>query len=229
LSRQHDVGLVEDNPYGELRYSGDPLPHLLELDIQAGCSGTRVTSADGGAGPTENPRFLPRDSNVIYVGTFSKVLMPGLRVGWVIAAEPVIEKMVQAKQAADLHTSTLNQYIALELVRNGVLEQQIPLLRQAYRVRRDAMLVALQKYFPAEVTWTRPDGGMFLMVTLPESLSAAEVLRQAIPHKVAFVPGDDFHLNGMGQNTLRLNFSNARPDLIDEGIKRLGKVLEQLI
>ncbi|MEO8426890.1 MAG: PLP-dependent aminotransferase family protein, partial [Verrucomicrobiota bacterium] len=166
---------------------------------------------------------------VIYVGTFSKVLMPGLRVGWVIAAEPGIEKIVQAKQAADLHTSTLNQYIALELLRDGVLERQIPLLRQAYRVRRDVMLAALHKYFPAEVTWTRPDGGMFLMVTLPESMSAAEVLSEAIPHKVAFVPGEDFHLNGAGQNTFRLNFSNARPDLIDEGIKRLGKVLKRLI
>src|SRR5206468_1380937 len=158
------------------------------------------------------PRLLPRDGNVIYVGTFSKVLMPGLRVGWVIAAEPVIEKIVQAKQAADLHTSTLNQYIALELVRDGVLDQQIPILRQAYRVRRDAMLAALPKHFPEEVTWTRPDGSMFLMVTLPENLSAAEVLRQAIPHNVAFVPGEDFHLNGTGQNTFRLNFSNARPD-----------------
>ena len=229
LSRQHDVGLVEDNPYGELRYSGDPLPHLIDLDVQAGCSGTRESFADGGTVRTETPRFLPCDGNVIYVGTFSKVLMPGLRVGWVIAAEPVIEKMVQAKQAADLHTSTLNQYIALELLRNGVLEQQIPLLRQAYRVRRDAMLVALQKHFPADVTWTRPDGGMFLMVTLPMELSAAEVLQASIPHNVAFVPGEDFHLNGAGQNTFRLNFSNARPDLIDEGIKRLGNVLKRLI
>ena len=228
LSRQHDVGLVEDDPYGELRYSGDPLPHLLELDIQAGCSGTRDTSADGGTVRTETPRFLPCDGSVIHVGTFSKVLVPGLRVGWVIAGEPVIEKIVQAKQAADLHTSTLNQYIALELVRDGVLDQQIPILRQAYRVRRDAMLVALQKYFPAEVTWTRPDGGMFLMVTLPKGLSAAEILQQSIPHKVAFVPGEDFHLNGNGQNTFRLNFSNARPDLIDEGIKRLGIVLKRL-
>jgi 2-aminoadipate transaminase len=205
--RQHDVGLVEDDPYHELRYEGVPLPSLFELDA------CLPASNRGG-------------NNVIQVGTFSKVLAPGLRVGWVVAAEEVVDKLIQAKQAADLHTSTLTQHLIHELVRDGLLDRQIPLLREAYRERRDAMLTALEKYFPSGATWTKPDGGMFLMVTLPMEINAGDLLRQAIQHKVAFVPGEDFHLNGRGQNTLRLNFSNATPDLIKEGIRRLGRLLD---
>jgi 2-aminoadipate transaminase len=210
LLRKYEVGLVEDDPYGELRYSGETLPHNFELDARP---------ASGGG----------IDSNVIYTGSFSKVLMPGLRVGWVIAAEEVIEKIVQAKQSADLHTSTLSQYITHELIAGGLLERHVPVLRQVYAERRDGMLAALAKNFPSEAVWTRPDGGMFLMVTLPDRWNAVEVLDRALQQQVAFVPGEEFHLDGAGRNTFRLNFSNASPDRIEEGVRRLGNVLKEMI
>jgi 2-aminoadipate transaminase len=205
--RQAGVTIVEDNPYGDLRYSGEAPPHLLELD---------AVCANGD----------PRGSNVIYAGTFSKVLAPGLRVGWVIAPVEVTDKLTLAKQAADLHSCTLSQHLIWTLLRDGALERQIPNLREAYRVRRDAMLSALSRYFPKEVHWTQPDGGMFLMVTLPEGWDAAELLRESLQRQVAFVPGEEFHVNGQGRNTLRLNFSNATPERIEEGIRRLAGALE---
>jgi len=208
--RASNTILVEDDPYGELRYAGEPLPSLLELDA--------VDDADG--------EFKTR---VIHLGTFSKVLAPGLRVGWVIAPTAVIDKLVQAKQAADLHTSTFCQYVVLELLRNGVLERQLPRLRAEYGRRRDAMLSALTAHFPAEAKWTRPDGGLFLLVTLPSHVDAGELLKKALAQNVAFVPGDDFHLNGVGINTMRLNFSNASPEKIAAGVERLGRVLAAMM
>ncbi|MHB8523737.1 MAG: aminotransferase-like domain-containing protein [Limisphaerales bacterium] len=206
LSHRYQAGLVEDNPYGDLRYSGEPLPDILDLDAKRGSN-----AVDAG--------------QVIYVGTFSKVLGPGLRVGWIIAPEVVIDKLVQAKQAADLCTSALAQYVTLELVSGGVLEQQISVLRTAYRERRDTMLAALEKHFPAGITWTRPEGGMFLMVSLPGDVGAGAVLQSALQRQVAFVPGNEFFVDGSGQNTMRLNFSRPAPAMIEEGIKRLGQVL----
>ncbi|HEY9171897.1 MAG TPA: PLP-dependent aminotransferase family protein [Verrucomicrobiae bacterium] len=200
--------LVEDDPYGELRYAGEPLPSLLELDAANGAGGALET-------------------RVIQLGTFSKVLAPGLRVGWVIAPAAVIDKLVQAKQAADLHTSTLCQHVVLELLQNGVLERQLPRLRAEYGRRRATMLAALATHFPNEAHWTRPDGGLFLFVTLPPHIDASALLKRALAHNVAFVPGDDFHLDGQGRNTMRLNFSNATPEKIEEGIKRLGRVLAE--
>lgn len=209
LLRKYNVGLLEDNPYGELRYSGEALPHVFQLEAEADATGRL-------------------HSRVIYSGTFSKVLTPGLRIGWVLADEAVIDKLVMFKQGTDLHTSTLNQYITYTLARDGVIDQQLPRLRAAYKQRRDVMLTALAQHFPAGVTWTRPDGGLFLMVTLPAHVNTADVLQVAIQHKVAFVPGEDFHLNG-GQNTFRLNFSNAQPERIEQGIAILGQVLRAII
>ncbi len=207
LARRHSTAIVEDNPYGELRYSGSALPSLFQLDARN----------DGASG---------FDSRVIHTGTFSKVLMPGLRVGWVIAARAVIEKLTHAKQAADLHTSTLSQHLALELVRQGFLEEFVPVWRANYRQRRDAMLAALKKYFPKGTTWTKPEGGMFLFVTLPKHINAGEILSDALELGVAYVPGAEFHLNGEGKNTLRLNFSNSQPERIEAGIKALGKLFQ---
>ena len=206
LLNQHRVPLVEDNPYGALCYDGQPLPDLIELAM------------------ADRPRE-PWRSPVIHVGTFSKVLMPGLRVGWVIADEEVIDKLVQAKQATDLHTSTLSQHLVLELVTSGFLDEFIPVLRKAYGERRDRMLAALDRHFPAGVSWTRPQGGMFLLVTLPESMDAGALLPRAIAEGVAFVPGEEFHPDGRGRNTLRLNFSNARSDRIETGIERLARLV----
>jgi 2-aminoadipate transaminase len=194
---------VEDDPYGELRYEGDTIPSLFEI-------GNRV------------------EGSVIKVGTFSKVLAPGFRIGWIIAAAELIDKLVQAKQAADLHTSTFNQYLALELVSAGVVDQQIPLLRDEYRRRRDAMLAELATHMPAGVDWTKPAGGMFLLVTLPEGCSAADLAQLAIQDHVLIVPGEDFHIVG-GTNTFRLNFSNADPKKIREGIARLGPLVSEAI
>jgi 2-aminoadipate transaminase len=210
LARRYSTAIVEDNPYGQLRYSGRALPSLLDLDARnQGASGF--------------------DSRVIYTGTFSKVLMPGLRVGWVIASRAVIEKLTQAKQAADLHTGTLSQYLALELVGQGFLKEFLPVLRRNYGERRDAMLGALEKYFPKSATWTQPEGGMFLWVTLAKHIDAGELLPAALEQRVAYVPGAEFHLKGEGKNTLRLNFSNARPERIEAGIKRLGTLLESKV
>jgi len=170
--------------------------------------------------------------HVIHVGTFSKVLTPGLRVGWVAAPYPIIDKLVQAKQSADLHTSTLNQYIVYELTKDGFMDEHIKKLRVVYKERRDVMLDAMERYFPEECTWNRPEGGLFLMAYLPEQINSLELLERALERKVAFVPGTDFHIggnDGIGANTIRLNYSNAKPDRIEAGIQRLGQVIKEYI
>src|SRR6266481_934740 len=206
LLQEHGVALLEDNPYGELRYDGDALPHLLEIEAAEGKS-----------------RGLP--NHVMYSGTFSKVLMPGLRVGWVIAAPEVIDKLGMAKQAADLHTSTICQYAALELLRRGFLDEFVPVLCKSYGQRRDLMLSALEKHFGGKAKWNRPEGGMFLLVSLPSEYDTTKLLSRALEQNVAYVPGEEFHMNGEGKNTMRLNFSNARPEQIEEGIRRLATIL----
>lgn len=208
---EHGLPFIEDDPYGELRYSGDKVPSVLQMEAEV----RGATNADG---------------NVIYCGTFSKILTPGLRIGWVAAAFPVIDKLVQVKQGADLHTSTLNQVITYEVARDeAFLDAHITHLRQVYRQRRDLMLQTMDEHFPAEVTWTRPEGGLFLMVTLPAHLDATELLKQALTHDVAFVPGEGFYIGDAGKNTFRLNFSNSREERIVEGIKRLGGVLKAAV
>jgi 2-aminoadipate transaminase len=206
LVREHGVALLEDNPYGELRFDGEALPHLLEIE-----------AAQGKTGGVPN--------HVMYSGTFSKVLMPGLRVGWVIAAPEVIDKLGMAKQAADLHTSTICQYAALELLRRGFLDDFVPVLCKSYGQRRDLMLSALEKHIGTKAKWNRPEGGMFLLLTLPEKYDTTKLLARALEQNVAYVPGEEFHMNGEGKNTLRLNFSNARPEQIEEGIRRLSRIL----
>lgn len=206
--RRRNVVAIEDDPYGELRYSGQPLPSLQEMEA-------------------ETRESVELDSPVIRVGSFSKMLMPGLRVGWVIAARPVIEKLVMAKQAADLHCSTLSQFLVLELVRQGFLQEFVPLLCRTYGERRDCMLAALQKHLPGLARWTEPQGGMFLLVTLPEPIDTTALLSEALKQHVAFVPGEEFHLAGQGRNTLRLNFSNAQPRAIEAGVGRLAEVVKR--
>ncbi len=210
LLDEYPVPLIEDNPYGELRYTGSIEPTLMELDAQR----LGIKELNG---------------RVIYTGTFSKILSPGLRVGWVAAPLEVINKLIELKQGMDLHSSTLTQYITYEVVRDNFLEQHIATLCTVYRDRRDHMLAAMENYFPTEVTWSHPDGGLFLMVHMPEHLDAEDLLAEALTYKVAFVPGIDFHIGNVGRNTFRLNFSNATPQLIDEGIKRLGQLLKSRI
>jgi 2-aminoadipate transaminase len=208
LARNQSLMVVEDDPYGELRYSGRAQPSLLALDAR-------------------NNGKADLDTVVVHTSTFSKVMMPGLRVGWVIAPSAVIDKLTQAKQAVDLHTSTLSQHLALTLARQGFLDEFTPELRRQYGRRCQAMQAALRKYFPKSARWTEPEGGMFLFVTLPDAMNASELLPDALAQGVAFVPGEEFHVAGAGRNTLRLNFSNASPERIEEGIRRLGRLLSE--
>lgn len=208
LADKYGIPIIEDDPYGQLRYEGDHIAPLVVLD-------------------REN---LRRDNgftlgNVIYLSTFSKTLAPGIRLAWIVAPEDVIVKLVQLKQAADLHTSTFNQYVAYEVAKDGFLDQHVKLIRQVYRERRDAMLQALHEYFPHEVTWTHPKGGLFLWVTMPQGTDSNVLFQAALAEEVAFVPGDAFYApNGHneGGRHMRLNFSHSQPEQIREGIRRLS-------
>jgi 2-aminoadipate transaminase len=163
--------------------------------------------------------------NVIYLSTFSKTLAPGLRLGWIVAPAEVIQHCVRAKQGMDLHTSTFVQMVVHEVVQDEFLKEHVRQIREVYRARRDVMLAAMDRHFPRGITWTRPQGGLFLWVTLPERLDSVAILEKAVENKVAFVPGTAFYPGGGGQNTMRLNFSNAQPEQIKTGIRRLGEVL----
>jgi 2-aminoadipate transaminase len=207
LADKFGIPIIEDDPYGQLRYEGEHIPPLVVLDW-------------------ENVR---RDNtftigNVIYLSTFSKTLAPGIRLAWIVAPEDVISKLVQLKQAADLHTSTFNQYVAYEVARDGFLDQHVKLIRQVYRERRDAMLQALREYFPHEVTWTHPKGGLFLWVTMPAGTDSQALFKAALAEDVAFVAGDSFYPNNdpEGGRHMRLNFSHSQPEQIREGIRRLS-------
>jgi 2-aminoadipate transaminase len=207
LADKYGIPIVEDDPYGQLRYEGEHIPPLVVLD--------RVN--------------LRRDDgftlgNVIYLSTFSKTLAPGIRLAWIVAPEDVISKLVLLKQATDLHTSTFNQYVAYEVARDGFLDQHVKLIRQVYCERRDTMLQALDEYFPHEVTWTHPKGGLFLWVTMPEGTDSHALLQAALAQNVAFVPGDSFYANDdrEGNRHMRLNFSHSEPEQIREGIRRLS-------
>ncbi len=212
LADQYGVPLVEDDPYGQLRYTGKHLPPVIVLDSRYRNNGN--TAYQG---------------NVIYLSTFSKILAPGFRLAWVVAPKEVIAKMVQAKQGADLHTSTFTQLVAYQTAQDDYLDQHVILIRNIYNERRRVMLDAMTEHFPKSVHWTRPDGGMFLWVTLPDGMNSADVLTKAVEKKVAFVPGGPFHANGGGENTMRLNFSNSSPEKIQKGISRLGQVLHEMI
>jgi 2-aminoadipate transaminase len=207
LADKYGIPIVEDDPYGQLRYEGEHLPPLVVLD-------------------RENVR---RDNgfsigNVIYLSTFSKTLAPGIRLGWIVAPPKVISKLVQLKQGADLHTSTFTQAVAFEVARGGFLDQHVKSIRGVYRQRRDVMLQALQEFFPPEVTWTRPQGGLFLWVALPEGMDSRSLFQSALAENVAFVPGDSFYAGNGPESCrhLRLNFSHPDPQQIREGIRRLS-------
>lgn len=200
--------LIEDAAYEALRYDGDPLPSLLGLDVQR-------------AGGIEN-------AAVIYCGTFSKTIVPGLRVGWIAAPRVVIRKLVLVKQAADLHSSPINQMVMYEVARK-TLEVRTALIREAYRKCRDAMLDALARYMPAGISWTKPEGGMFIWVTLPEGIDSRTLLSRTLEEaQVAFVPGRAFFPDRSVANALRLNFTRADPVTIDTGIQRLSNVVKTL-
>ena len=202
LAREHEVLIVEDNPYGLLRFEGDPEPTLYSLD--------------GG-------------DYVLYLGTLSKILSPGIRIGWVAAPPPVLEKIALGKQAADLCTSTLSQYFVREYFGEGRWREYIDDLVEIYRDRRDAMLDALQRHFPEQAEWTRPEGGLFLWATLPDYIDTTDLLAKALRENVAFVPGRAAYVDGRGGSSMRLNFSASHEDELREGIRRIGAVIGEQV
>lgn len=204
-AEQLDCAVIEDAAYQGLRYEGVEISPILALEV-----------AEKGD---------LNQCRTIYCGSFSKTLSPGLRVGWVVAAAPVISQLVLMKQAADLHSSTINQ-IAIHSVASSGFDAHVAGLRAVYGRRRDAMLTALAHRMPEGVEWTTPEGGMFIWVTLPKGLDGSTLLERAIAEeKVAFVPGQAFHPDSSGTNTIRLSFSNSAETEIQEGIERLGRVI----
>ncbi|MFT5340937.1 MAG: DNA-binding transcriptional MocR family regulator [Paracoccaceae bacterium] len=202
LADDMNCAVIEDAAYQTLRYDGEVIPPILALEI------ARKGSIE--------------EARTIYCGSFSKTLAPGLRVGWVCAAKPVISRLVLMKQAADLHTPTINQ-IAITKIATTIFDSHVNKIRATYRTRRDRMLQALTDHMPDGIQWTQPEGGMFIWLTLPTHMNGADLLAQSLEtQKVAFVPGSAFFADGSGSNTLRLSFSLLDEATIDEGIRRLG-------
>jgi DNA-binding transcriptional MocR family regulator len=209
LAHQYGVYIVEDSPYEELRYENPRIPSFSALE------------AEYLKQPGADQRRL-----VIYVGSLSKILTPALRIGWIAADPALINKLVLVKQASDLHCSTINQMIACELAKSSHASQVVK-LRKVYKERRDAMLAALEQSFPKEVSFTRPDGGMFIWLEFPEGIDGTQLLEEAIKDtEVAFVPGSAFYANEPKKNTARLSFSLGEPARIKEGIERLAALLQ---
>ena len=202
LAHRYDVLIVEDSPYRELRFNGQPQRTIYELE---------------GTG------------QVILLGTMSKIFVPGFRIGWVVAHEDIIDKIVMAKQATDLCTSSYVQKIAAKYIEKGYFDENMKKIIANYRIKRDAMLDAFRKYMPEGVSWTEPEGGLFLFLTLPEHMKSEDLFKIAIEQKVAFVLGHVFHCDGSGQNTMRLNFSFMSKELNEEGVKRLADAVRQLM
>lgn len=194
---RHGLPLIEDDPYGSLSYKGAPMPKMVAM----------------------NP------DGVIYMGSFSKVLTPGIRLGYVCAPLPLVRRLELAKQAADLHTAQLTQMVVHDVVKDGFLDEHIPTIRTLYGNQCQVMLDAMAEHFPAGVTWTKPEGGMFIWVTLPKHIDSMKLLDQSLAAKVAFVPGAPFYANEPETNTLRLSFVTVPPERIREGIAILGKLI----
>ena len=203
LAVELDIPIIEDAAYAMLGFEGEPPPPIQALEIKRRGSIERS----------------------IYCGTFSKVLSPGLRVGWIVASKPLIHRLVLVKQASDLNSSTLNQMVVHRLA-EAAFDAQAAGARAHYRCRRDAMLAALERHMPGEASWTRPEGGLFIWVTLPEGHDSADLLERSLAQAgVAFVPGAAFHFDGRGRNTLRLSYSLPSEEDIHQGIARLATLI----
>jgi 2-aminoadipate transaminase len=202
VAHERELLVLEDNPYGLLRYEGEAPTPLLSLD--------------GGV-------------YVMYLGTFSKILSPGIRLGWVVAPPPVLEKINLGKQAADLCTSTLSQLMVQAYFEESRWRDYVESLTEIYRARRNTMLDALAEHFPRQAEWTRPAGGLFIWATLPDFIDTTDLLARALRDNVAFVPGEAAFLDGRGRNAMRLNFSGSDEDAIREGIRRIGEVVTEQV
>ncbi|BFH74435.1 PLP-dependent aminotransferase family protein [Sulfurisphaera javensis] len=202
IAEKYDFLLVEDDAYGFLVFDGEAPPPLIALD---------------------------KSGRVIYTSTFSKILAPGLRLGWVVAHEEFIREMELYKQNIDLHTPTLTQMIAMEAIRRGVIQNQLPLIRSLYKEKRDVMLNAIERYFPKEAKWSKPVGGMFVFAWLPEKIDTVKMLEESMKRGVAYVPGSSFYYDYSGRNTMRLNFSYPSKEELEEGIKILGQTISDFL
>ncbi|AFH42923.1 PLP-dependent aminotransferase family protein [Fervidicoccus fontis] len=202
LASQYDFIIIEDNPYGELRYSGSPIRPIKSWDD---------------------------DGRVLYLGTLSKVLAPGFRIGWIAGDPRFINKLEIAKQSVDLCTSTFNQVIAWKYIEGGYLDKQIPKIVEFYKPRRDAMLKALEDFMPEGVKWTKPEGGMFIWVTAPEGIDTKLMFEKAVAKGVAYVPGEAFYAHREVKNAMRLNFTYVSEEKIREGISRLAETIKEEI
>jgi DNA-binding transcriptional MocR family regulator len=205
LAAELDIPVIEDSAYAMLRFGGEALPPVAALEV------ARRGSID--------------QSRVIYCGTFSKVLSPGLRVGWIVGPKPLIRRLVLIKQASDLNCATINQ-IVMHRIAEAAYGAHVKAACEVYRRRRDAMLAALERHMPAGTSWTRPEGGLFVWLRLPEGCDGAALLERAVAQAgVAFVPGAAFHYDGRGRNAVRLSYSLPSEDLIEDGIARLAKLI----
>jgi len=202
IAKRFNLFIIEDNPYEKLRFEGTPLPSIYSLD---------------------------NDGRVISLGTFSKILCPGLRLAWMLGNKEVISKITLLKQATDLCTNILSQLIAYEYFQLGKFDENIKSNIDIYKQKRDVMLSTLEQYFPPQATWTKPQGGFFVMATLPEYIDTQEMLIDAVKENVAYVPGSPFFADGQGKNTMRLSFCYPSQEDIKEGIKRIGKVIKKKI
>ena len=200
--RRHGVTVVEDCPYGEVRFEGMPIPPLKSMDAAG---------------------------QVVFLGTFSKIFCPGFRIGWAAASHPLVEKYVLAKQGSDLHTSTISQMEIATYLSMFDIDANLRRIREVYRARRDAMIRALEQELPASARFTRPQGGLFLWVELPPNVNARELLERCLERGVAFVPGGSFFPDGGHENTVRLNYSNMPEERIAEGMRRLGAAVREML
>lgn len=199
IAKEYEVLIVEDSPYKQIRFEGKDQKSLYALD---------------------------GEGNVINLGTFSKIFVPGFRIGWVIAHKDIVDKFVMAKQGSDLCTSPFVQKIAARYIEEGYFAKSLKEIIQNYKEKKDVMISAFEKYMPEGVTWTEPEGGLFLFVTLPEYMDADKLFPKAIEKKVAFVKGSVFHCDGSGKNTMRINFSYVNKEKNLEGVKRLAEVIK---
>lgn len=200
IAHEYDTFLIEDDPYGKLRFEGDEIPKLSVLDKGEG--------------------------RVLYLGTFSKILVPGFRLAWTAGPAKLVRQLVIAKQATDLCTNAFTQFIAARLLSEGIVQRHLPKIVDVYRKKRDIMLDAMDERMPDGVTWTKSQGGLFTFATGPEGLDATSMLRTAVDNGVAYVPGQSFFVDGSGANTMRLNFSHPEDDQLPEGVDRLASTIE---
>ena len=199
IASEYDFLIIEDDPYGELIFEGSSIQPIKSYDTKG---------------------------RVVYISTFSKILAPGFRIGWIIASKVILDKFIQAKQAADLCTNVFSQYVAYEYIKSGYLDKHVERIKELYKRKRDVMLEALKEYFPSEVKWTIPKGGMFIWITLPKSIDTRLMFQKAIAKKVAYVVGEAFYPEGGDYNSMRLNFSYSEDELIKAGIERLAEVIQ---